>query len=225
MGFDAADPNRASAHALRRAEYSADQMHIETQLRITKGYSALVEYFIEQIQRYGGRLISNTQVRQVNWKEGKVKITALQNNRQKNFHADVAAIALPLGILKSNIIKFEPSLPEKIEAVRGMEFGNVVRIIFHFKERTWDDFGFIHAFGEPIPTWWSDSRGPILTGWAGGPRADALRRMFPRTFRVSWIAHSSQNSFPGCIYAVIAPATHRQPLLELERRPSYSRRI
>jgi monoamine oxidase len=25
-----------------------------------------------------------------------------------------------------------------------------------------------------LPTWWSDARGPVLTGWAGGPKADAL---------------------------------------------------
>src|SRR5438105_3662342 len=25
-----------------------------------------------------------------------------------------------------------------------------------------------------MPTWWSDPRGPVLTGWAGGPPADAL---------------------------------------------------
>jgi monoamine oxidase len=176
MGFDAADPNRASAHALRRAEYSAEQMHMETQSRIIKGYSALVEYFIRQIKHYGGHLISGTSARRIGWKEGKVKIIAEQNNHLKTLHADVAVIALPLGILKNNVVKFEPSLPEKNEAVQGLEFGNVIKIIFHFKERTWDDFGFIQSFDEPIPTWWSDSRSPILTGWAGGPKANALQK-------------------------------------------------
>ena len=176
MGFDAADPNRAGAHALRLAEYSAEQMHLETGLRVTKGYSALVDDFVKQINHHSGRLISDTRVRQVEWKKGKVKIIAEQNHQPKSFHADLAVIALPLGILKSNVVKFEPSLPGKIEAVQGLEFGNVVKIIFHFKERTWDDFGFIHVFDERIPTWWSDSRGPILIGWAGGPKADALRK-------------------------------------------------
>jgi monoamine oxidase len=176
MGFDAADPNRAGAHALRLAAYSAEQMHLETGLRVTKGYSALVDDFVKQIKLHNGRLISSARVRHVEWKKGKVKIIAGQNHQPKSFHADVAVIALPLGILKSNVVKFTPSLPDKIEAVQGLEFGNVVKIIFHFKERTWDDFGFIHAFDEQIPTWWSDSRGPILTGWAGGPKADALHK-------------------------------------------------
>jgi hypothetical protein len=33
---------------------------------------------------------------------------------------------------------------------------------------------FIHSFHDPLPTWWSDPRAPVLTGWAGGPKADAL---------------------------------------------------
>jgi monoamine oxidase len=151
-------------------------MHIETQLRVTRGYSALVEYYVDQITQNGGRFILGTRVRHIGWRKGKVKIAVEQNNRQKTFIADAAVIALPLGILKSSIVKFEPSLPEKLEAVQGMELGSVVKIIFQFKERLWDDFGFIHAFNEPIPTWWSDARGPILAGWAGGPKADALRK-------------------------------------------------
>lgn len=60
-----------------------------------------------------------------------------------------------------------------------LEFGNVVKIILKFKTVFWPerDFGFIVAIDEPIPTWWPDSRGTILTGWAGGPNADALSEM------------------------------------------------
>lgn len=174
MGFDAADPNRAGVHALRRAEDSAEQMHMETQARITKGYSALVEATIEQIKEQGGRLVLNTSARCIRWKNGHVEIVAEQNKRRKNYSADVAVIALPLSILKSNEVKFEPALPEKNEAAKCLEWGNVVKIIFYFKEFFWGDFGFLLAFDETIPTWWGDTRGPILTGWAGGPIADKL---------------------------------------------------
>jgi monoamine oxidase len=85
-------------------------------------------------------------------------------------------VTLPLGVLKAGEVIFEPSLPEKNEAANGLEFGNVVKTIFHFKESSWDDFGFIHVPEAPIPTWWSDSRGPVVVGWAGGSHADALLR-------------------------------------------------
>lgn len=170
MGFDAANPDLASAHALRRAEYASEHMSGDKAMRVTRGYSALVEQFVKQIESHGGRLILSTRARRIEWKKGEVEVFT----NRKSLRANIAIVALPLGILKTRDVKFSPSLPDKIEAVNGLEFGNVVRIIFHFKESSWKDFGFIQAFDEAIPTWWSDPRGPILVGWAGGPRADAL---------------------------------------------------
>ncbi len=37
----------------------------------------------------------------------------------------------------------------------------------------------MQALDEPFPTWWDDPRGPILTAWAGGPKADALLELPP----------------------------------------------
>ncbi len=173
-GFDAADIHRISAHALRRAEYAAERMQLETQQRIVKGYSALVDRFIQEIEAHGGRLISSTVVRRIRWGPGSVGAYAERVGATETIFADAAVITLPVGVLKSNEVKFEPSLPEKIEAARGMAFGNVVKIIFHFQDRLWEDFGFVHVSSQPLSTWWSDPRGPILTGWAGGPNADAL---------------------------------------------------
>jgi monoamine oxidase len=38
------------------------------------------------------------------------------------------------------------------------------------------DFAFVHAHNSAVPTWWTavPSRAPVLTGWAGGPKAEAL---------------------------------------------------
>jgi monoamine oxidase len=173
-GFDAADTHRISAHALRRAEYAAERMQLEIQQRIVKGYSALVGQFIQEIEGRGGRLISGASVRRIRWGPGNVAAYMDRVGATESIFADAAVITLPVGVLKSNEVKFEPSLPEKIEAARGMEFGNVVKIIFHFQDRLWEDFGFVHMPTQALPAWWSDPRGPILTGWAGGPKADAL---------------------------------------------------
>lgn len=174
MGFDAADPARISVHALKRAEYASQRMHGDEQFRIREGYAALVAHFAAELQNHGGRLVLNARARRIHWEPGTVKVLAEHNRRHKTFSADAAVVALPLGVLKTAVVRFEPSLPAKLEAARSLEMGNVVRIVFQFKEPAWEDFGFVRAPEEPLAAWWSDRRGPVLTGWAGGPKADAL---------------------------------------------------
>lgn len=174
QGFDAAHPERISAHGLLRAQYAAEHMSSMEQFRLVEGYSALVEFLERQIVERGGTLMKNAAVKRVHWRKQHVTISVRHDNREKKLMAGAAIIALPLGVLKANVVEFEPPLPDKPAAAREMEFGNVIKIIFHFREPFWDDFGFIHAFDEAIPTWWSDPRGPVLTGWAGGPKAEAL---------------------------------------------------
>lgn len=173
-GFDAAHTDCISAHACLRAEYSGEQIELDREWRVADGYAALVEYFAREIQARGGRLITGAKVKRVSWENGEVEVRARSGRRDEVFRAGAAVVTLPVGVLKKGEVKFEPSLPDKFEAANGLEFGNVVKMIFHFKKSSWDDFGFIHVPDAPIPTWWSDARGPILAGWAGGTHADAL---------------------------------------------------
>ena len=172
--FDAADVNRISSHALLRAEYAAEQMNGSRQFRISRGYQALIDYLERQVKLTGGIILKNTAARIVRWNGAGVEVLADHGNRPNNFRADIAVITLPVGILKRNELKFEPSLPHKMDAVQELQFGNVVKMVFQFRNSFWENCGFIHALDEPIPTWWNDSRGPVLNGWAGGPKADAL---------------------------------------------------
>lgn len=173
-GFDAAHTDRISAHACLRAEHSAEQMELDQELRVAEGYSALVEYFVREIEARRGRLLKGSKVSQVRWQRGNVEVVAGHDSGNEVFRADAAIVTLPVGVLKSRRVLFEPSMADKIEAIDGLEFGNVVKTVFQFKESSWDDFGFIHVPGGSIPTWWSDARGPVITGWAGGTDADAL---------------------------------------------------
>ena len=173
-GFDAAHTDRISAHACRRAEYSAERMNLDKQMRVVEGYSALVDYFVREIEARGGRLITGAKVRRIRWEKGNVEALAGVADGEDTFRGHVAVVTLPVGVLKAGDVTFEPSLPDKIEAANGLEFGNAVKIIFHFRDSSWNDFGFIHVPDAHIPTWWSDPRGPIVTGWAGGTHADAL---------------------------------------------------
>lgn len=181
QGFHAAHPERISAHALLRGEYAAEHMASTAQMRPNKGYSGLVSYLEKRIRARGGVLMNDAVIRKVRWRKKRVEIYALQGGKIETLAADAAVITLPLGVLKAGTVKFDPPLTAKREAIDGLEFSNVMRCVFVFRERWWrgEDFGFIHAFDYAIPTWWSDPRGPLLTGWAGGPKAEALRKSSP----------------------------------------------
>lgn len=180
-GFDAAYTDRISARALLKAEYSAEQMEGDAQARISQGYSALVEFFENRIRSHGGTLVRGALVRRIRWKNSAVETMVHRAGSDEMFPSEAAVLTLPIGVWQARQVIFEPALAEKQSAADELPFGNVSKITLVFREQWWPeaDFGFIHAPDELIPTWWSDPRGPVLTGWAGGPRADALAKHSP----------------------------------------------
>ena len=92
-------------------------------------------------------------------------------------------VTVPLGVLKNGGLIFDPVIEEKQKAIDSLEAGFVMKVIYQFRSRFWpiENFGFIHAANEWLPTWWSQGQAPILTGWAGGPRAEWLAREDPET--------------------------------------------
>jgi monoamine oxidase len=175
-GFDAARTERISAHALLKAEHSAEQMEGDAQARVRESYSALVQYLENEIRSRGGTLSTGSLVRRIRWKPGNVETRVHRAGGEELIPSETSLITLPLGIWKSREVIFEPALPEKQNAADALQFGNVMKITLIFREQWWPggNFGFMLVPDEPIPTWWTDSRGPLLTGWAGGPKADAL---------------------------------------------------
>src|SRR5262249_24371354 len=115
----------------------------------------------------------NTPIHEIEWGAGFV--------RADSFEAEKAIITLPLGVLQSGSVKFNPPLKTKEAASRTLIMGHVVKIILCFRSAFWEDRGvtnvsFIHARGETVPTWWATRpiASPILVGWAGGPPAEDL---------------------------------------------------
>jgi len=148
----------------------------DAQARVNQGYSALIGYYEKEIRSHGGTLVKDALARRVRWKTGAVEITVHRGGSGEMFPAETALVTLPLGVWKAREVLFEPALPKKQKAADSMQFGNVVKITLVFRKRWWPkaDFGFVQAPDEPIPVWWSDPRGPVLTGWAGGTKADIL---------------------------------------------------
>lgn len=56
----------------------------------------------------------------------------------RNFVADAAILTVPLGILKANLIEFQPKLPEwKVSAVSDLGVGNENKIALRFHKVFW----------------------------------------------------------------------------------------
>ncbi|KAJ0258414.1 Polyamine oxidase 2 [Hirschfeldia incana] len=75
-----------------------------------------------------------------------VKVTT---ENGETFVADAAVIAVPLGVLKSGTIKFEPKLPEwKQEAINDLGVGIENKIILHFEKVFWPKVEFLGVVAE-----------------------------------------------------------------------------
>jgi monoamine oxidase len=181
-GFNAASATRISAQAMLKAQRSADEMDGDWQGRVDQGYGALVSYLVRESQARGARLIKSARVQQVRWKAGRVEVGWREGRKVNTSESRAAIVAVPLGIWKTRPILFEPPLAEKQRAVHQLESGNAMKVVMIFRNRWWGESldGFFHAPMERVPTWWSRSRGAILTGWAGGPKADALLSTSPK---------------------------------------------
>lgn len=67
----------------------------------------------------------------------------------RTFVADAAVIAVPLGVLKSNSIKFDPRLPDwKEEAINDLGVGIENKIILHFDNVFWPNVEFLGVVAE-----------------------------------------------------------------------------
>jgi monoamine oxidase len=165
QGFDAADPARVSAREIVE-EWGSGALG-SSQMRPQGGYGPLLQSLVSDAFTLGLR----TKVKEIHWKRGSVEINGV--------HARKAIITLPLGVLKSGAVRFLPDL-NKQRAMQGLASGPVIRVAMRFREQFWQErvpgVAFFHNPAAPFPTFWTPlpMHAPLLTAWAGGPKAAAL---------------------------------------------------
>src|SRR5262249_49321713 len=140
--------------------------------RILSGYDAVV-HWLNRCRGERCALQLKTIARHISWQPGHVRID--------DFQAGRAIITLPLGVLQSRNVRFDPELPQKFAAAQQLAMGQVIKVILCFYSRFWEkrgirNLGFLHARGEKFPTWWTTLplETPVLVGWAAGSTAEAL---------------------------------------------------
>jgi monoamine oxidase len=91
---------------------------------------------------------------------------------------------LPVGVLKSNAIRFDPVLPKsKQAALSQMEMGPITKILLHFEKKFWPGWvDMVACATGPINLYWSTFRNvkerpSILTCYCVGPRATELAKV------------------------------------------------
>ena len=168
QGFDAADPRLASAREIvaEWTEVSAAQP------RPLGGYGPLLEFLARQTQ-----VQLQTVVREVRWKRSSVKLRGTFRGEPWSAWAPRAIITLPLGVLQSRLVRFTPKVPKPLDK---LESGPVVRVAMAFRNAFWEKqhpgIAFFHSPDAPFPTFWTPlpMHAPLLTAWAGGPKAARL---------------------------------------------------
>jgi monoamine oxidase len=157
-GFDAADPARVSARSIIE-EWGS----LGAQPRPQGGYGALMEWLARSVLRKGARLRLESPVHGLRWRRGAVQANGVKAKR--------AIVTLPLSLIR---------LQEKREALRKLAMGPVIRVALAFHEEFWrrrsTGAAFFHNPKAAFPTFWTPlpMRAPLLTCWAGGPKAARL---------------------------------------------------
>jgi predicted NAD/FAD-dependent oxidoreductase len=166
QGFDAADPAVASAREIIE-EWSGGGLGV-SQPRPQGGYGPLLEFLAGE-----STVQLNTMVQAILWKASSVEVRGTFRGEPWSAWAPRAIITVPIGVLHSLV-------REKRAALAKLESGPVVRVALAFREAFWEKrhpgVAFFHSPESPFPTFWTPlpMHAPLLTCWAGGPKAARL---------------------------------------------------
>jgi len=219
QGFDAADPKRVSARSIIEEWGEGGELGM-TQPRPEGGYGALMDWLAAKLISRKVNLQLNSAVREVRWKRGAVRVTGTFLGAPFTVRARRAIITLPLGVLQSGAVRFAPSLIQKREALSRLASGPVIRVAMRFHKAVWEKrapgVSFFNRPDAPFPTFWTPlpMRAPLLTAWAGGPKAAKLSGLSDRRLVAEAL---------GCVQKVFPDARLADALVQDWRQDPFSR--
>jgi monoamine oxidase len=180
-GFDAADPAIASVRSIAQEWRSGTD---DVAARPSGGYAPIFERLYRDCLEAGVTFCLPSIVSRIAWRRGEVRVDAMDSG-PRTIAARSAIVTLPIGVLRRGDVTFEPSLPaSKLEALRSIEMGHVVKIALAFRTPFWErilsgryrDAGFFRGPGQAFAAYWAQLplRSNVITAWVGGPKAIAL---------------------------------------------------
>jgi monoamine oxidase len=173
-GFHAADPARASEHALARSTQIGERESSDEAFRLRRGYSQVIDILARDAD-----IRLNAEASAIRWRPNQVTVSCVDG---ASFSARAAIMTVPLPIWSR--LHFTPELPHKAAALAKLAMGPVLHVSLRFKEKWWEHvqggkakgLGFLLSHHPDFPTWWTGLRvhPPLLTGWSASLRAERL---------------------------------------------------
>ncbi|MFN8643489.1 MAG: NAD(P)/FAD-dependent oxidoreductase [Candidatus Binatia bacterium] len=144
--------------------------------RVTDGYDRLPQHIAQGLD-----VERNFPVQQIAWRADGVTIRAA-DGRERSARAAIST--LPVGVLKSGTVAFDPPLPEpRLAALDQIVMGPVLKILLHFERPFWPRWmdTLVSGVGAVRPLFWAPFQGmldapPVLIAYCTGPSAAALAR-------------------------------------------------
>jgi monoamine oxidase len=210
-GFDAADRRQVGVEWIKQSDQAEDELG-DGLFRIIGGYQQVIEWLARSLEGAAALHLRHP-VSHIRWRRGAVSVVT----PQQRFDASAAIITLPVGVLQAGrgvegAVEFDPDIPTARQALARLRMGGVMKVSLHFAEPFWEkrvdeDAGFLHAPPAPIPVWWTSLpvRSNVITGWAGGPHAEALSRR--------WVEEVLDEALHSLALATGASAETLRPLL------------
>lgn len=183
QSFNAADYRRIGVHALAVQQRAEEETGSDEIFRIRDGYDSLPDFLAGRVRQAGGRIELSRIVERVEWEKGRVSVFVRDGGELAQYSAELAVIALPLGVLQHLGVLFDP-IPEALLAANQLAMGPVRRFTLVFSERWWatldevklPKMSFLFARDAMPPVWWTAHpwETHTLTGWIGGPGSAAF---------------------------------------------------
>jgi monoamine oxidase len=177
-GFNAADSHVIGVASLAKQQRAEDEIQSDRLFHIEAGYDALTSFLAERFRAAGGTLFLQHPVRAIRWSPGAALISGVNGSGQGfEFRAPRIIVTLPLGVLHAGSVEFDPEPAQILSHAAGMAMGSVIRVSLLFDLKFWqEDLSFVLTRDEIVSAWWTPMPKtlPLITGWAGGPKAIAL---------------------------------------------------
>lgn len=182
-GFDAADPERVSAHFVAE-EWGAGGMLDSPQFRPLGGYTSVLSALAGSLERDNIQLQLQSVVKEIRWQRGSAEIEVTRFDQTTTVKATTVIVTLPLGVLQAGSVRFTPALDSKRVALEKLVFGPVLKLSLRFRKAFWEELddgkyagaSFFHSADTAFPTFWTTLplRAPLMTAWMAGPKAARL---------------------------------------------------